>query len=143
MNMFQITSFAIACAITISGAAAQGVSGAPSDARVYFVNVADGDTVASPVTVVFGLSGMGIAPAGHEIDNTGHHHLLINRQAWGDRMRSELAQGHLNLSETTMTNLLPCSQLRGVTGEKAHRDREAFVEKLRANVVRIVSEDFI
>ena len=66
-----------------------------------------------------------------------------DRQAWGDRMRSELTQGHLNLSETTMKNLLACSQLRGVTGEKAHRDREAFVEKLRADVVRIVSEDFI
>ena len=34
--------------------------------------------VTSPVTVRFGLKGMGIAPAGIEFDNTGHHHLLVD-----------------------------------------------------------------
>ena len=34
--------------------------------------------MASPVTVRFGLRGMGIAPAGIEMANTGHHHLLID-----------------------------------------------------------------
>lgn len=53
------------------------------DAKVYFVNLEDGQTVSSPVTVVFGLSGMGVAPAGTEKDNTGHHHLLIDRPALG------------------------------------------------------------
>ena len=37
----------------------------------------------SPVKVVFGLSGMGVAPAGTEKDNTGHHHLLIDRPPLG------------------------------------------------------------
>ncbi len=46
---------------------------------VYIVAPADGDSVSSPVTVVFGLSGMGIAPAGVEREGTGHHHLLINQ----------------------------------------------------------------
>ncbi len=32
----------------------------------------------SPVTVRFGLRGMGIAPAGVAMENTGHHHLLID-----------------------------------------------------------------
>lgn len=53
------------------------------DAQVYFVNLADGDTVQSPLTVVFGLRGMGVAPAGTEQENTGHHHLLIDRPALG------------------------------------------------------------
>ncbi|MBO9451840.1 DUF4399 domain-containing protein [Tropicibacter sp. R16_0] len=53
------------------------------DARVYFANLSDGDTVSSPVTVVFGLSGMGVAPAGTEKENTGHHHLLIDRPPLG------------------------------------------------------------
>jgi len=35
-------------------------------------------TVASPFKVQFGLSGMGIAPAGVEKANTGHHHLIID-----------------------------------------------------------------
>jgi len=53
-------------------------------AAVYFVNIADGDTVTAPFKVVFGLSGMGVAPAGTEKDNTGHHHLLINRPPLGE-----------------------------------------------------------
>lgn len=57
---------------------------APDGANVYFVNLSDGDTVASPVTVIFGLSGMGVAPAGTEKEGTGHHHLLLNRAALGE-----------------------------------------------------------
>lgn len=48
-------------------------------AKVYFVNLKDGDTVKGPVKVVFGLSGMGIAPAGIEKEGTGHHHLFVDR----------------------------------------------------------------
>lgn len=57
---------------------------APADARVYFVNLSDGDTVSSPVTVIFGLAGMGVAPAGTEKENTGHHHILLNRPPLGE-----------------------------------------------------------
>jgi hypothetical protein len=53
-------------------------SKAPADARVYLISPRDGETVASPVTVRFGLQGMGIAPAGMAMENTGHHHLLID-----------------------------------------------------------------
>jgi hypothetical protein len=53
------------------------------DAEVYIVSPQDGATVASPVTVVFGLRGMGVAPAGTEKDGTGHHHLLIDRPPLG------------------------------------------------------------
>ncbi|MBY5935383.1 DUF4399 domain-containing protein [Tateyamaria omphalii] len=62
---------------------------APDDARVYFVNIADGDTVSSPVTVIFGLDGMGVAPAGTEADNTGHHHILLNRPPLGEGPEGE------------------------------------------------------
>ena len=51
---------------------------APDGASAYIVSPADGATVANPVTIVFGLEGMGVAPAGTEKENTGHHHLLIN-----------------------------------------------------------------
>lgn len=51
---------------------------APAGAKVYIISPKDGDTVSSPVKVVFGLSGMGVAPAGTQVENTGHHHLLID-----------------------------------------------------------------
>lgn len=50
----------------------------PAGAEVYIIKPAAGARVKSPVTVVFGLKGMGIAPAGVKFDNTGHHHLLID-----------------------------------------------------------------
>ena len=54
-------------------------SSAPDDAEVYFVEPFDGDVISdSEVYVIFGLSGMGVAPAGIEMKDTGHHHLLIN-----------------------------------------------------------------
>jgi len=51
---------------------------APEGALTYFVSPANGATVTSPVTVRFGLRGMGVAPAGVTNPNTGHHHLLID-----------------------------------------------------------------
>lgn len=47
-------------------------------ARLYLISPADGARVKSPVTVRFGLSGMGVAPAGVEFPNSGHHHLVID-----------------------------------------------------------------
>jgi hypothetical protein len=47
-------------------------------ARVYIISPANGATVSSPFTVQFGLKGMGVAPAGVNQANTGHHHLLVD-----------------------------------------------------------------
>ena len=47
-------------------------------ASVYFIEPMDGAVVTNPVRVVFGLKGMGVAPAGVEKSKTGHHHLLID-----------------------------------------------------------------
>lgn len=51
---------------------------APANAKVYIISPKDGETVSSPVKVLFGLSGAGIAPAGTQVEGTGHHHLLID-----------------------------------------------------------------
>lgn len=51
---------------------------APEDAEVYILSPEDGAEVSSPFTVRFGLRGMGVAPAGVQFANTGHHHLLID-----------------------------------------------------------------
>ena len=48
------------------------------NAEVYIISPQDGAKVSGPVTVRFGLKGMGIAPAGVKFDNTGHHHLLVD-----------------------------------------------------------------
>ena len=63
----------------------------PTGAKVYFINLKDGQEVTSPFLVQFGLSGMGIAPAGVEKPNTGHHHLLIDAALSGDELKQPIA----------------------------------------------------
>lgn len=53
-------------------------SDAPADAAVYIIAPADGEIVSSPVRVLFGLTNMGVAPAGVARESTGHHHLLVD-----------------------------------------------------------------
>lgn len=75
---------ATALAALSLGSFAFAQSAAAPGASVYFVNLKDGDTVSSPVTILFGLKGMGVAPAGTEKENTGHHHILLNRPPLGE-----------------------------------------------------------
>jgi hypothetical protein len=75
---------ALAAAVLLAAPAFAQTTPAPEGAEVYFVGLSDGDTVTSPVTIRFGLSGMGVAPAGTDAANTGHHHLLINRAPFGE-----------------------------------------------------------
>lgn len=51
---------------------------APPGAMAYIIEPADGAVVESPVRIVFGLKGAGVAPAGVEREGAGHHHLLID-----------------------------------------------------------------
>ena len=51
---------------------------APEGAVLYFIGPADGDEITSPVNILFGLSGAGVAPAGIVFPDTGHHHMLVD-----------------------------------------------------------------
>jgi len=51
---------------------------APADAKLYFVGLHDGSVLPEKATIHFGLLNMGVAPAGINKPNTGHHHLLID-----------------------------------------------------------------
>jgi len=51
---------------------------APAGAEAYFIAPHDGDLITGPVTVVMGLKGMGVAPAGMEHADTGHFHLIVD-----------------------------------------------------------------
>lgn len=79
-TLIAATASILAFVIPVSAGETPSAAGA----AVYFGNLSDGDTVKGPVKVVFGLTGMGVAPAGTEAENTGHHHLLINRVPFGE-----------------------------------------------------------
>ena len=80
--MFRSTLFAFAAitAMVSAPAAAQDLTPSPEDAYIYIGWPNDGETVSSPFRVWFGLRNMGVAPAGVEKENTGHHHLLIDTE---------------------------------------------------------------
>ena len=92
--------------------------------KVYFINIQDGDTLKSPFLIQFGLAGKGIAPAGVDRKNTGHHHLLINVDKIDFRMPIPSSAQHLHFGlGQTETNLdLPSGKhiLQLVLGDKYH-----------------------
>ena len=69
---------AFGASVLAAAAFAQDRQPAPAGAEVYFIAPRNGAVVHGPVTVKFGLKGMGVAPAGVKFDNTGHHHLLVD-----------------------------------------------------------------
>ena len=92
--------------------------------KVYFINLQDGDVLKSPFLVQFGLEGKGIAPAGVDIKNTGHHHLLINVDEIDYSLPIPSTSQHLHFGlGQTETNLdLPPGKhkLQLILGDKQH-----------------------
>ena len=95
-----------------------------SEAKVYFINLEDGARLQSPFLVQFGLSGKGIAPAGIDVQNTGHHHLLINVDAidYYSPIPSSSQHLHFGLGQTETELNLPAGkyQLQLILGDKYH-----------------------
>lgn len=77
----------------------------PPGAMAYIIEPANGARVTSPVRVLFGLKGAGVAPAGVETANTGHHHLLIDTSlASNDQpIPADAQHVHFGLGQTETT----------------------------------------
>ena len=102
---------------------------APAGAELYFESPADGATIKGPVTVRFGLKGMGVAPAGIRFDNTGHHHLLIDTDVPADLAQPLPATEHVvhfgkGQTETTITLPPGKHTLQLVLGDALHIPHE-------------------
>lgn len=113
----------------VSASVAQLPSGyqkaaAPAGASVYFVNLRNGMVVNNPVRVVFGLSGMGVAPAGVDKPGTGHHHLLVDVAAWDANapLPANDQHRHFGMGQTEVTLTLPPGPhtLQLVLGDQNH-----------------------
>ncbi len=113
----------------------------PPGAKVYLISPADGAVVKGPVKVVMGLSGMGVAPAGVDIANTGHHHILVNAPAdlkLDAAMPADAVHRHFGLGQTeTLLSLPPGKHtLQLVLGDKGHvpHDPPVISEKISITV---------
>jgi Domain of unknown function (DUF4399) len=82
---------------------------APKDARVYFVGLENGSVIRPQVTIRFGLVNMGVAPAGIDKPNTGHHHLLVDAKlpALDQPVPNDFNHLHFGAGQTEATVTLP------------------------------------
>jgi len=125
-SYFQSAAMALCLVLPIAVSANAGETPSPDGAKVYFINLKDGDTVKSPVFIQFGLSGMGVAPAGIEQENTGHHHLFINDMLvegeYDDVIPADEQHKHFGGGQTETTIDLPPGehQLQLVLGDWSH-----------------------
>jgi len=117
------------------------ISTAPDDAEAYIISPADGAVVTSPVKIVFGLKNMGVAPAGVDKKNTGHHHLLIDLDTLPDLTMPLPASDnlkHFGGGQTeTMLELAPGTHtLQLLLGNYVHvpHDKPVLSEKITITV---------
>jgi Domain of unknown function (DUF4399) len=119
---------AVAIALTTAAVADIKRTPSPAGAEVYFIAPQDGATVTSPVTVRFGLKGMGVAPAGIALENTGHHHLLIDAELPGLDAPIPADAGHVHFgkgqTETTIELEPGKHTLQLVLGDQLHIPHE-------------------
>jgi len=130
LALLPLTSMAFAQEITLTPA--------PEGAYVYFIAPQNGQTVSSPVLVQFGLSGMGVAPAGVDVPNTGHHHLLVNTPLppAGQPIPTDEKHLHFGLGQTQTLLTLPPGQheLQILLGDHAHIPHQPMMASERITI---------
>lgn len=113
---------------------------APVGAEAYIISPKDGARVKGPVTVVFGLKGMGVAPAGIKMENTGHHHLLIDSDPPTD-LSQPLPANEKSVhfgkgqTETTLTLSPGKHTLQLVLGDSLHVPHEPAVVSKKITII--------
>ena len=117
------------------------VSKSPPDATLYIIEPIDGATVSKTFKVIFGLSGMGVAPAGTNIENTGHHHILIDMDKLPDLTKPLPATDQIRhfgggQTETVLTLSPGEHTLQIILGNYVHipHDKPVISEKITITV---------
>jgi len=117
------------------------ISKAAPGAKVYFIEPADGAVVGQTFSVTFGLSGMGVAPAGTDREHTGHHHILIDLESLPDMTVPLPANDNIKhfgggQTETTLTLEPGTHTLQLLLGNHIHipHDKPVMSEKITITV---------
>lgn len=128
-----------ACGAAYGQTATGGPSKSPPGAQVYFVNLNDGATVPTKFVVHFGLRNMGVAPAGSDRENAGHHHLLIDTDLppLREPIPNDFNHLHFGAGQTEAEVTLPPGEhtLQLLLGDKDHVPHTPPVMSRRIKVV--------
>ena len=125
LKIFLSRTLAVVSVLLLGQVVAQDlpVTPAPEGAKVMILSPKDGDVVGKEFVVQFGLSGMGIAPAGTDIENTGHHHLLVDQSTLppeGVPMGNPPIHFGKGQTQTTLTLEPGKHTLQLIVGDKFH-----------------------
>ncbi len=121
-------SFFIAALTFMAVPAQSGDTPAPEEAYLYIGWPNDGEVIQTGGTnsfrVWFGLRHMGVAPAGIDVPNTGHHHLLIDTPVppLDEPIPADENHVHFGLGQTQTQITLPrgTHTLQLIMGDQAH-----------------------
>jgi hypothetical protein len=128
--MFKISVFAIVAALVSPHLAhASERTPAPPDARVYVIWPRDGTVIkGGKFWLRMGLSNFGVAPAGTDFPNTGHHHLIIDSDLppFDDEIPSDRNHLHFGAGQTEARLELPPGKhtVQMLLGDKSHRPHD-------------------
>jgi hypothetical protein len=120
---------------------ANDLTPSPPGAEVYFVELKDGAVVPEKFKIFFGLRNMGVAPAGSDTPNTGHHHLIIDSPlpALNQPIPNDFKHLHFGAAQTEAEITLSPGKhtLQLVMGDKAHIPHSPPVmsQRITVNVV--------
>ncbi|MCU7855447.1 MAG: DUF4399 domain-containing protein [Candidatus Thiodiazotropha sp. (ex Lucinoma borealis)] len=125
MSSLYFRSSLVMLLLALSALQVHAGTPAPEGVKLYIISLANGDQIEGPVTVRFGLQGMGVAPAGVERDKTGHHHLLIDVKempAMNRPLPSDDSHRHFGGGQTEVTLDLSKGShaLQLILGDKDH-----------------------
>jgi Domain of unknown function (DUF4399) len=127
MRFLPLTVCALALSVALPSVQAQTTTPpAATPAPVIGILLpTNGATVTSPVTVRFRLVNYGVAPAGTNMDRTGHFHLLIDDEAGapGTVIPADSMHIHYGKGQIEVTVPIPPGRhtLRAVLGDHMHR----------------------
>lgn len=117
-------SFSLGYSLESQAETAHSTTASVESNKVYIISPKDGDTVPTTFTIQFGLTGMGVAPAGTDKDNTGHHHLLVDGETLPNMqapMGKEVKHFGAGQTETEITLTPGKHTLQLILGDKNHQ----------------------
>ncbi len=126
-----------------AGTAGQTTTRSPSapGAEVYFIDLADGAKVPETFNVRIGLRHMGVAPAGVDFPNAGHHHIIVDSDLppFDREIPADLDHIHFGAGETERMITLPPGehtlQLLMADANHISFDPPVFSKKIHITVV--------
>ncbi len=140
-----ISFFCWASAPPLAAESSMPRSASPEGARVYFITPVDGATIQSPFVIRFGLSEMGVAPAGTEKQATGHHHLVIDAELPASDFPIPATEHyrHFGKGQTEVELSLPPGEhtLQLVLGDHIHIPHDPPIVSERITVTVVKGED--